>query len=256
MKYISLLITLFGFSQFSFSKSPTPVQFTTSEIPPFMGQELPEQGAAAFALKEAFKAINCDLQLKFYPIKRARTEASKNPEVIGFIPATASEGNEGFVVSKAVFHAKTLIVENAEHPIVWSKPEDLGKYRGGLVLGYSLKSPIKEIYDQGKLKLEESPDELSNILKVANGRLDYVFINDGMYKFLTTKEPRLKEVLHKLHVNAKPAAIVNWGLAFKKDSPIAQKLLKEFNDQTDEKQVNTSILEYIKKIEALASNHK
>ncbi len=214
---------------------------------------MPNDGAAGYAIKELFKTMNYEVSFQYYPIRRAKAETLKGDEIWGFVPCSENDVIPGLVLSDGVFQTTTLIIENKEKPISWNKPEDLGKYKGSNGRGYSLKNPMKGYFDKGILKIEESPDDVSGLLKVASKRLDYHFIADGMYKFLIAKDPKLKAVASSLQVNPKPAAHVFWGICFKEKDPRSMQVLKELNASSEKKNFQTHVAEYVKKIDAMSA---
>jgi polar amino acid transport system substrate-binding protein len=243
--FLFLLIT--GAGSFSLAKNKS-VQFATFEVPPFFTESLPEQGAAAMAMKESFKKMGYDVRLAFMPINRTKAETLRDSKLMGFLPCSENDLIKGYVLSKTVFQTKTLIIERADLPITWNKPEDLAKYRGGSVVGYSIKSPIREIVKKAKLQIEESPDDISNLLKLANKRIDYVFIAGPMYEYFMKVAPPLKDVGDKIRPNAKPVTTVNWGIAFKKASPKSRLLMEEFNTQLNEEEFRRNVGIYFSKM--------
>ena len=235
------------------AKPLEPIEMAGMEILPFLSDKLPLGGAASFATKEIYKSMGYDLTLKIYPARRGRAETLKNPSILAFMPCSTDEHLEGLVLSNTVYKTTTVLIENKENPLVWSKPEDLAKYKGSIALGFSLREQIRTAYGKGKMSIEESPDDVSGILKVANKRVDYLFITEVMYKYLVDSDPRLKEVLSKIQVNARPVANMDWGVCFKKDSPKSMKMLEEFNKTVDASVFNRLVGEYVKKMKAAAA---
>lgn len=233
-----------------------PIELSAVAAPPFFSEKLPEGGAASFAAKEIFKSMGYELKIGYYPVRRAKIEAIKNPEIMGYVPCSADDVVDGLVLSSTVYKTQTLIIENIEKPITWSKPEDLGKLRGSIGIGYPLRGQFKTVYEKGQLNIEESPDDVSGLLKVANQRLDYVFMTDGMYKFILEADPRVKAIAAKLHVNPKPAALIDWGVCFKDKSVEISKIMKDFNKKIDPTMFPRLVGEYLKKRQMAAAAQK
>ncbi|WP_063243083.1 substrate-binding periplasmic protein [Bdellovibrio bacteriovorus] len=252
MKVIWALIQLLLLSSLSFaqtsSKSDLAVKeftFITMEIPPFMSEAMPEQGAATYAIREIFKKLGYDFKVRFVPIMRTRT-VGFDPTVTGFFPSFKDDDFlRGMVLSKTVYDTPWVIVERIDKPIQWEKPEDLAKYKGGNVNGYTIRSLLKTVHNQKKLNLEAAPDDALNILKLAKKRVDYIFIDAGVFKFLSAADPRVKEVAAQLRINPKIVMMNHYGVAFKTD-PASQKLMAEFNNNVSASEFNMLVEKYFR----------
>ncbi|HWU42640.1 MAG TPA: hypothetical protein VN132_04345, partial [Bdellovibrio sp.] len=123
-----------------------------------MSESLPDQGAGIFALKEIFKKMDYDLQVTFAPLPRSKAMALAKNEISGFLPSTEDDIESGFALSKIVFETPWVIVERKNHPIHWKTGKDLAKFKGGNVIGYSVRPDLKKIFDKEKITLETAPD--------------------------------------------------------------------------------------------------
>lgn len=247
MKLYEFIFPVLLSTSLASAKEPVKIRLSTFEVPPFFSNSLPEQGAAAFGAQQVFKGLNYKVDYQFFPIRRAKLEALKNPKIVGYIPCSEFDVIPGFVLSSTVFQTKTVLIEKKKSPILWDTPHDLQKYRGSLGRGYSLKGRIKSAYDKGHLQIEEVPDDISGILRVAMGRADYHFMADGMFKYLISKDPRLKGVASKVQMNSKPAANVSWGICFKEHDKESMQIMNSFNAYPGKGAFPQIVTEYLKK---------
>lgn len=246
-----VLISIILFHSFSValaSESPrSEVILESLEVPPFVSDNMPEQGAATYALKQIFNKMGYDLKVLVVPILRIRTLRFRSPNVSGFFPSFIDDDFvEGLDLSSVVYETPWVIAERKDKPIIWKTPKELAKYRGGNVKGYTIRSQVRKIYEDNRLKLESASDDASNLLKLANKRVDYVFTDAHIFKFLMATDPRLKEYTDTLQVNSKIVAMNRYGIAFKRD-PANTKLRELFNKTTSEAEFEKYVQEYFKK---------
>lgn len=223
------------------------IHLVTIEAPPFMGENLPEQGAGVYAFREVFKKMGYDLKVSFAPLPRTKKIALDKPEAVGFAPSTVDDIIDGFTLSKVVYETPWVIVERKDNPIHWKTAEDLAKYRGGNVHGYSLRADLRKVHEDKKLILESAADDARNLMKLANKRIDYVFIDAGVFQFLTSHDDRLKPFRNSLQINAKPLDTLGYGIAFKKD-PTSQAVMEDFNKKVNPKDFTTLVDSYIREM--------
>ena len=249
-KYLIVLVLMLSshFARaYAFDGSNGEVVVESLALPPFISDNMPEQGAAVYALTQIFKKMGYDLKVLIVPILRIRTLRFRSPNVSGFFPSFADDDFvDGLDLSTIIYETPWVIIERKDRPIVWKEAKDLAKYRGGNVKGYTIRSQVRKIYDESRLKLEAAPDDASNLLKLANKRIDYVFTDAHIFKYLMATDPRLKEFADKLQINPKIVAMNRYGVAFKRD-PANVKLRELFNKTVTEPDFEKYVLEYFKK---------
>lgn len=222
----------------------------TYEASPYFSSEMPDQGAAAYAIKEMLKKQGYSVKFSFYPVRRAKLKALRNSEDVALTPCSDYDVIPGLILSDSVFQTTSVLIERKSSPILWSKTQDLTSLNGSLVRGFSLKGPMKAAFDKGQLKIEEVPDDTAGILKVANGRSDYHAMVDSMYKFLIEHDPRLKKDASKVQINSKPVARVFWGACFKEKDERSLRVLKAFNSSANKQEFAKDVVTYLKKLES------
>ena len=214
--------------------SPTPaklrkITLVTHESVPYMSNSMPEQGAAAHSLRKIFKKMGYDLNVVIVGSwERAKYMAANDFSIDGYFPYTTVENKELFVFSDGISKGLWVLIERKANPIHWKKLEDLGKYIGGNVVGVELRGGMQELLDQKKLTIEDAPDNISNLRKLATKRIDYALMNPPAFIYHINTEPTLARYKDKLQVNPKIIAKNTYGVAFRK-TRFDSEFMKEFN---------------------------
>lgn len=225
------------------------ISLVTMEIPPFMSEHMPDQGAGAYALKMLFKKRGYDLKMSFAPFLRSKNLATHDRDFIGYAPCTKYNLIKGFALSKIFYQSPWVIIQNKENPVQWKKIEDLTKYLGGNVNGYDMVTEATQLYEAGKLKIEMAPDDVKNILKLAHKRVDYIFMDENMYKFLMATNPTLKQFTEKLEIHPHRVEMLNYGIAIRK-TPQGMDILEEMNKVLNEEEFTNYVNAYMKNLTA------
>lgn len=201
----------------------------THEAPPYMAEALEDQGAVFFALRKVLKPFGYDLKVQFVSSWiRAKMNAQKDPKVDGYAPFRTVEDKDVFDFTDFIFESPWVIVERKEHPIKWKDVEDLTKYTGGNVHGIELRPGVKELAEGGRLKIETTTTQNNNILKLVSKRVDYVFSDIFVYRYLMATDPLLRPHRKDLQVNPKPIVLERYGVALKK-SKDSMKIIAHLN---------------------------
>lgn len=222
------------------------VTLISMDIPPFMSPKLPEQGAAIYGLRQIFKKIGYDLEVRFVPIQRTRNVGMSDNRINGFFPSFVDDDFvQGMTLSKIVYKTPWVIAERKDKPIHWKVPADLLKYKGGNVGGYTLRSQVADVFKGKEGALEEAPKDIQNILKLANKRIDYIFIDQNVLKFILATDPKAQPYAQTLQINPKMVALNEYGIAFKQNAE-SKKIMEEFNKVANEDDFTKAVEGYIK----------
>jgi len=143
---------------------------------PFSGKALPEGGAGIAVLRAALKAEGIELVVEFYPWTRA-IETAKDPSYAGFYPSWPEDVSAGFSKSAVLFKSAVGFVEPKNKPLVWSKLDDLKGKTIGTVQDYGNTAEFMKLVKSGTISTQVVIDDLTNIKKVAGGRIDGAFID-------------------------------------------------------------------------------
>lgn len=223
------------------------VILVTMEVPPFMSPKLPDQGAAIYALREAFLRAGYELEMRFVPVPRMRQVGFGDDGVNGFFPSFVDEKfNEKLVLSKLFYRTPWVIVERKDKPIIWKEARDLLKYKGGNVAGYVLRSQVADAYKDNMHRLETAKNDSLNILKLIHKRVDFIFIDQNTFKFIVGTHPEIAPYADRLAINPKVVALNSYGVDFK-DNKVSRKIMEDFNAIVDEKEFTDLVSKYIER---------
>lgn len=170
------------------------------EWPPFAGSQLPEGGAGIAVLRAALKAEGIELQVEYFPWSRAIL-MSKRSVYAGLYPTWSEDVPPGFIPSVPIFKSPVGLVESIRGPVVWSRLEDLRGKTIGTVQDYGNTPEFMALIGTGAIKTEVVDKDVTNIRKVAAGRIDAAFIDLNNLDYLLKHE--VKDIAHKVQANKK-----------------------------------------------------
>lgn len=173
---------------------------TSLDWQPFSGTGLPEGGAGVAVLRAALKAEGIDLVVEFYPWTRA-IETAKDPAYAGFYPSWPEDVGDGFVKSPVLFKSPVGFVEPKSAPLVWSKLDDLKGKTIGTVQDYGNTPEFMKLIKSGTIKTQVVVDDITNIKKVAGGRIDGAFIDLANLQYFLKNDA--KDLAAQVQANAK-----------------------------------------------------
>lgn len=212
-----------------------------------MAESLDSGGAVFFALGKVLKPLGYEVKVQFVSSWiRAKMNAQKDPKVDGYAPYRVEEDKDIFDFTEFLFESPWVMIERKKHPIKWKVPEDLVKYTAGNVQGVELRPGVKELAEAGRLKVETTTTQNNNILKLVAKRVDFVFSDILVYRYLMASDPLLRPHRRELQVNAKPIVIERYGVALKK-SKDSMKIIAHLNSHKTEFQ--KYIWDYLSEIE-------
>lgn len=173
---------------------------TSTDWQPFSGKALPDGGAGVAVLRAALKAEGIDLVVEFYPFSRA-IETAKGAGYAGVYPLWPEDVTEGFTPSPVLFKSAVGFVEPKAKPLVWSKLDDLKGKTIGTVQDYGNTTEFMALIKAGTIKTQVVIDDITNIKKVAGGRIDGAFIDlANLDYFLKTDA---KDIASSVQANSK-----------------------------------------------------
>lgn len=168
-------------------------RLSSLEWPPYAGASLPEQGTMVRLVRLAFSAMGHSLEVSFFPWRRAM-QTGLGPGFVGFFPGYWSqERAEGpCAFSDPAGSSPLGFAEAISAPVVWTTLDDLTGKTIGTVAGYVNAAGVRERADQGLLTLEPAPDDLTNLRKVAAGRLPLAEIDVNVFALWLKNTPDLQ----------------------------------------------------------------
>lgn len=196
---------------FAFSACAEPLRLSTLEWPPFVGQDLPDQGTTSARVRSICAVAGLDLALSFLPWKRVLMEA-RTGLAQGYFPEYRSADREKeFYFSKAVGCSVVGLVHRRDATLDWTRLEDLASYRIGVVDGYVNTEEFDRLVGAGVLNpVKCNSDELA-LRMLEAGRIDAAVMDRAVFRHLAGRvEPSQNSsslvfaakilAVHSLHV--------------------------------------------------------
>jgi polar amino acid transport system substrate-binding protein len=174
------------------------VSFSSLEWPPYTSSVLPGRGATGSIVQQILKAADINFQFLFFPWNRAVRSASAGATV-GYFPEYYSfEVNREFLYSDQIGESPLGFALPAGKTVEWESLRDLKGLRIGVVDGYLNTEEFDTLAESGVLTVDAGMDDLTNLRKLALGRLDLVVIDRNVFDFLMKTETVLTSEKGKL----------------------------------------------------------
>lgn len=175
-------------------------RITSLDWQPFSGKTLPEGGAGIAVLRAALKAEGIELEVDYFPWTRALVTA-RNPKYVGVYPIWPEDVPEGFTGSAVLFKSPVGFVEPKDKPLQWKTLDDLKGKTIGTVQDYGNTPEFMKLIRNGTIRTEVVVNDLTNIKKVAAGRIDGAFIDLNNLDYLLKHDA--KTISHSVQANSK-----------------------------------------------------
>lgn len=203
-------------------------KLATIDWPPFTSPDLPGQGESTKMLRQTFKDMGLDLQVDFYPWRRAVKLGLEDTNFVGYFPEYDTKlAQIQCRLSRAIGHSQVAIVSNKRQPVVWQSLNDLKAVRLGVVNGYFNSDELDE---RIQLKIQEvdlAPTDLVNLRKLVAGRIDAIVIDTQVMSYLLRTDRMLLNKEPSLHIASKLLATHTLHVCFAKQQ---EELARQFDD--------------------------
>lgn len=209
------------------SAAEPTVVLSTTEFAPYMSSALQHQGVMVEIANEAYRREGYALKVRFLPWARALGVAEQG-EVDGMVGIWYSrEREQWFNYSKPILANQMGFYRRVDHPITFKSLNDLHPYVIGIVHAYA--NP--PAFDAAHLHTDEANDDLTNLRKLAAGRLDLVLVDRAVARYLIERdEPTLRG---KLTWVDPPIDLMPLYCAISRRAPDADKKLAALNAGLD-----------------------
>lgn len=205
------------------------IRLASLEWPPYSGETLKQQGAAAAVIRAAFAAVGYRVEIEYFPWARAvRLVRDDSNQYQGYFPEYWDPSNsDDFIYSPSIGTGPLGFAENRTNPVTWTTLDDLQKYKIGTVHGYFNTPTFDERVRLGQIKADVAPSDLSNLLKLEAGRVDLAVIDKRVFSFLTRTAAQFAQKRNGLAFNERLLEEKDLFLCFKK-SEEGQRLERDF----------------------------
>lgn len=204
-------------------------RMSTLEWAPYASADLPGQGFVSATIRDALGAMGHSVDIRFFPWSRAVHLVDSDPDYIAFFPAYYSrERARRYLFSEPVGRSTMVFLERSDKVVRWSSYDDLRGLRIGVVRGFVNTEELDSRIANKTLDAEEVPDDRSNVLKLAAGRVDLVVIDSHVYQHLVRTDAAVAQVASRLQANAKVLEVKNLYVCFQR-SPAGEAALRALN---------------------------
>ena len=181
--------------------SPRVVRLASLDWPPYVGEQLPGQGASAMVLRKALAAAGLELHIDFMPWARVLETVRADASYLGYFPEYHTEAQEDlFLFSQPMGTSVLAVAEQASRPVPWTRLEQLAPYRVGVVQGYANSREFDALVAAGVLQTEPVVDDRTNLRKLASGRLRLAVIDAMVFDYLLALDPSLTSLAGALRL--------------------------------------------------------
>ena len=239
---------LFALAIVAGSLQAETVKLTSLDWPPYTSEAIAMQGASVAVAKAAFEAVGIDLQVEFFPWKRAVAYGKDNPEYDGYFPEYYAESlKQDFILSAPMGNGPLGFAQSSKSDINWSSLNDLKKYRIGTVSGYVNTAEFDAMAQNKELNISEASSDLKNLQKLLAGRVDLAVIDKNVMTYLVSTESELKGKQSELTFNTTPLENKDLYICFKKNNR-GQQLAEAFNEGLGKIDVAAIMNDYFPKL--------
>lgn len=210
------------------------VTLSTLDWPPYIGQELENNGYVNEIVVEAFKRAGYTAEVNFYPWARALHLALSGAHD-GLFPEyfDPTERDHQIVFSDPFPGGPVGLYKRKDSAISYTVDpqkdqtralEGLKQYSFGIVRGYI---NTKAFDEAGFLKKDMAVGDKMNLEKLYNKRIDLIFIDKFVAKYIIVKE--FPWYIDELEFMEPPLEVKPLYIAFSKKAPGYKEKLKAFN---------------------------
>jgi polar amino acid transport system substrate-binding protein len=222
------------------------IHLTAGNWAPYLGPNLPFRGMAGKIIKKAFAVQGIEVEIEFFPWKRAYKLAQKGEYDGTAIWLKKADRQKDFYYSDVVVVEKHVFFHLKEKRFAWSSISDLqGQTLGGLQ-GFSYGAELDRVLKEGKIKMERVNSDVTNFKKLLAKRIDLYpqELNVGLYvlknyfdseqiRQVTYDEPFMKKNSYLLLTkdkkeNKELIRVFNQGLEYLKTTGAYSEILESY----------------------------
>ncbi len=168
------------------AEAPLTVRFSNQEYAPYMGEKLPFGGILSRVVSEVFRRGKVTVKYGWYPNNRT-IQMARNGDVDGSLGWTPNEDRlRDLLFSEEVLPFRMVLFQRLGENYNWKTLDDLAPYRFGITAGNFYSDTFTRLQESGTLKVDVATDDVSNLRKLAAGRID-LFPMEGEAGQLTTR---------------------------------------------------------------------
>lgn len=202
--------------------TPT-IHLASTDYPPYFSPALRNDGVVGAITRAALAKRGYSVQLHYRPWSRLMAEVQAG-SFDGVMAVWYSPEREQYLYySQPLVYTSMGFYTRVDQPLAVAPLSALKPYTIGTVRGY--KNP--PAFDAARLKVEAANDDLTNLRKLAAGRLDLVLIDRALAGYLLPQlAPGMAE---RIHWQGPPIARMPLHLGFYRGNKSGEQLTRQFN---------------------------
>lgn len=218
---LGMVFILLSCSSLSFAESERRVwRIASLEWQPYTGSDLESGGRSIEILRHLLAQSDIELQVDFFPWKRAK-EYAKSEAYIGYFPAWPYEIDQGFIASPAVDWSWISVVHHQSTKVSSRKLADLFRdYRVAVIEPYTYPA---EVYTAALWNPQNTvwiTDEYSMLLMLEHRHVDIGLTDGEVVKYYAEKLD-ISDVVVAYHLIRAPLVLAL------RDTPENQQVIRE-----------------------------
>ncbi|WP_258406645.1 substrate-binding periplasmic protein [Shewanella spartinae] len=243
-----LLVSIFIATLLCVVSAPKAETLKLSSLnwPPYSGPTLKDGGACVVVARAALAAMGHELQVDYFPWSRTvRVVTRDDSGYQGYFPEY-HHPTDKFIFSDSMGQSPLGILEQSQHPITWSRVQDLNAYTLGVVRDYVNTQALDEMIAIGAQPVELVSSDEHNIRKVATGRVQGAVMDLYVYQFLI-EQPHLSELKTRLQFNKQLLESKQLYIAFR-NTPEGRRWREIYNAGLARIQVEQLLKDYLQSL--------
>jgi len=185
------------------------------EWPPYAGESLMGNGASSMIVREAFKAVGVELEIRFYPWNRLLNEMANDPTIQGYFPEYSGRENL-YNYSNSIGKSPIGFAKRTSGKTTWNTYDDLKKYRIGVVSGYINTKRFDEMVTAGEIHINRTGFDRFNLRKVLQGRVEMAVVDLNVFRYFVRTDYFLYPNRNEIEMDARLMDISNLYVCFPK----------------------------------------
>jgi polar amino acid transport system substrate-binding protein len=213
----------------------TSVHVATLNWPPYTAPDLPRGGAVTSVVRAAFAQMDVDIEVRFWPWKRAIAKAkTADNKVVAYFPGyhCHHDPESDFVPSDPIGFSPLGFAEHVDAPQTWHTLESLEGKRIGTVVGYANTEAFDRKVDAGELRTIPSSDDATNLMRLVERRVDLAVVDRFVLAYLLNSHRRLSRHADELRFDQQTLEDKGLHLCFRNDGT-GQRLRELFDRGLD-----------------------
>jgi len=215
-KVAALLLSLCLIGTLSTARADSVPTVAALELPPYAGEQLPEQGAVNAVVRAAFAAMGFPVDIKFFPWLRAVSLVETQYKYIGYLPEYYSPTMaKRFIFSDPICSGRLGLAQRRSSPIHWNTTAGLSALTVGVVQGRANSTEFDTRVANGQQHVDAAPNDLLNLKKLAAGHVDLAIVDPNVFDYISKDNPSLSG---QLEINPQMMSNTYFFIAFKRSA--------------------------------------